>query len=226
MNISKSILLTIAMIFAVSHAIAQQGCKVLMENIQSSYEGECKNLLAHGKGTARGIDTYTGLFRKGFPNGKGTYKWSTGQSYDGDWLMGKREGVGEYHYTLEGKEAIQSGVWKNDRYLGPKPVAPKIKHNQNITSVRINKTGDGNQVIIKMIMNGLTNTEITDLSMQANSGTEFIYSGYMGFDQIVFPFTCKIIYTTPNTLHTAINHCTLEFEIAEPGRWDVRLENN
>lgn len=226
MRIFKSLLVAVTLSCAVTFASAQAGCKVLIENIQSSYDGDCKNNLAHGHGNARGIDTYTGSFRKGYPNGKGLYRWSTGEYYDGEWLMGKREGIGEYHYTFEGKQALQAGVWKNDRYLGPAPVAPEIKLRQNISDIKIYKTGDGNQVLIKILMAGSNNTSITDLTLNANSGTEFRYGGYMGYESVVFPFTCKVLYTTPNMLRTAEVHCALEFVITDPGRWEVKLENN
>ena len=97
---------------------------------------------------------------------------------------------------------------------------------QNISDVKIHKTGDGNQVLIKITMAGSNNTSITDLSLNVNSGREVRYGGYVGFESIVFPFTCKIFYTTKNTLRTAEYNCALEFEITEPGRWEVKIENN
>lgn len=226
MKTPKNLFLVFILSFILITAYAQEGCKVIVENIQSSYTGECKNHLAHGKGTAKGIDTYTGIFRKGLPNGKGIYNWSTGEYYEGEWLMGKREGVGEYHYFINGKDAIQSGVWKKDRYIGLVIVPPIIKLRQNISDVKINKTGDGNQVLIKIMKAGTNNTAITDLMMNGNSGTEFRYGGYMGYESVIFPFVCKVLYSTPNTFRTADYDCALEFEISEPGRWEVRLENN
>ena len=128
MRISKKLLLVLVLFIPAIFVHAQEvECKVLMDNIQSSYEGQCKNHLAHGNGTARGLDTYTGSFKKGYPNGKGTYKSSTGEYYEGEWVMGQREGIGEYNYTILGKDAKQVGVWKSDKYLGPKPVPPIIK---------------------------------------------------------------------------------------------------
>ena len=226
MRIPIRLFLIFVISFSATFVFAQQGCKVLLENIQSRYDGDCRNNLAHGKGTASGIDTYTGSFRKGYPNGKGIYKWSTGEYYEGEWLMGKREGLGEYHYSINGKEALQTGVWENDRFLGPAPVLPEIKLRQNISDVKISKTGDGNQVLIKIMMAGSNNTSISDLVLTANSGSEFRYGGYMGYESIVFPFICKLTYTTPNMLRTSENHCALEFKISEPGRWEVKLENN
>lgn len=226
MKISKSLFVALVLSISTLCVYAQEGCKVLNENLQSNYEGKCKDHLANGKGTARGIDTYTGLFKKGYPHGKGIYKWSTGEYYDGEWSQGKREGIGEYHYTINTKEAIQSGIWKSDQYVGPVPVPPNIKISQNISDVKINKTGEGEEVLIKIMMAGSNNTSITDLTLNSNSGTEFRYGSYMGYKSIVFPFTCKLTYSTPNTLRTAQYNCILEFEIAEPGRWEVKLQNN
>ena len=56
-------------------------CMVLMEAISGSYEGDCRNGLAHGKGTALGWDTYRGQFKKGLPHGTGTYIWENGAVY-------------------------------------------------------------------------------------------------------------------------------------------------
>jgi hypothetical protein len=226
MRISKSIFAALVLTVTATCVYAQEECKVLMENIQSSYDGECKNHLANGKGTARGLDTYTGSFKKGYPNGKGIYKWSTGEYYDGEWVMGKRHGIGEYHNIHEGHEVVQSGIWKDDRYLGPKPIAPVIRINQNVSDVKISKTGEGDEVILKIMMAGNVNTSVTDLSINVNSGNEFRYGSYMGYKSIVFPFICKVNYTTFNKLRTMQIPCVLEFEIIEPGRWEVKLENN
>jgi len=40
------------------------------------------------------------------PHGKGTYEWANGESYDGEWVMGCKNGF---------------GIWKgteNDTYMG------------------------------------------------------------------------------------------------------------
>ena len=66
-------------------AQAQTNCKVLDSDIAGSYAGACKDGLAHGKGTAKGKDAYEGDFIAGWPHGKGTYKWASGNSYTGDW---------------------------------------------------------------------------------------------------------------------------------------------
>ena len=45
------------------------------------------------------------------------------------------------------------------------------------------------------------------------------------FDNIRFPFTCKVNYSTPNSLRTATYEVVFEIEINEPGQWLVTLSN-
>ncbi|MEI6061185.1 MAG: hypothetical protein WCR72_10775, partial [Bacteroidota bacterium] len=56
----------------------QEKCRVLKPELVGTYEGKCKDGLANGKGIAIGTDRYEGQFTKGFPQGYGTYTWSTG----------------------------------------------------------------------------------------------------------------------------------------------------
>ena len=91
-----------------------QQCVVLKEEIKGKYQGDCKNGLAHWKGVAIGKDTYEGKFKKGLPNGKGTYRWSTGEVYVGSFRKGKRHGEGVYTFFVNGKDSTFNAYWKND----------------------------------------------------------------------------------------------------------------
>ncbi len=62
------------------HSQEKVECKVLVPALTGVYQGGCKDGLAHGKGTANGTDAYTGFFRNGYPNGKGTYTWASGNT--------------------------------------------------------------------------------------------------------------------------------------------------
>jgi len=74
-----------------------QDCKVIDTDINSSYEGECKEGFADGFGTAKGRDTYIGGFKKGLTHGKGKYLWANGDKFQGNYKNGKKNGEG--HYT-------------------------------------------------------------------------------------------------------------------------------
>jgi hypothetical protein len=204
----------------------QESCKVLVPEIAEQYIGKCKKGLANGKGLATGIDTYEGVFKKGYPEGKGTYTWSTGEVYTGEWLKGKRNGIGTYTYTEDGNLVVQEGVWKDDIYVGPVPEKPKVLSSVSIERYSFQRQGDGNQVLVSFYLNGSNNVDLENFSAVSTSGTKFESPGKVGFESIVFPFTCKISYNSWNKTRTSRVLTRFEFEITEPGRWMVNLYNN
>jgi hypothetical protein len=65
--------------------------------LRGSYEGECDhNEVAHGRGEAKGADSYVGTFVKGWPEGKGVYTWENGARLQGTFRRGKANGPGVY----------------------------------------------------------------------------------------------------------------------------------
>ena len=130
-----SILLSVSILFALvlSATLSAQdsGCKVLMESISGTYIGDCKKGLADGHGKAQGTDSYEGQFRKGLPNGTGTYIWSTGETYTGQWKKGIREGQGKYVFNSLGRDSVLTGYWKDNKYVGEKPLDPYVIEYRN-----------------------------------------------------------------------------------------------
>ncbi|MDA3779115.1 MAG: hypothetical protein PF487_02600, partial [Bacteroidales bacterium] len=115
----KLLLLTFfSFVISINPIISQENidkCKVLDKNINEYYEGECKKGLAHGKGIAKGIDTYNGKLKKGLPHGYGKYVWKNGSYYEGKWRKGKRNGKGKMYNSLTKKET--KGIWKKDVFI-------------------------------------------------------------------------------------------------------------
>jgi hypothetical protein len=139
-------------VFAVTAFAAD--CKVNDSDISGDYVGGCVNGLAHGKGKAKGKDTYEGEFKLGNKSGKGTYIWedggkysgaylddkehgkgtsvsASGEKYDGDWLNGKRSGSGVLTWS-DGRK--YDGNFENSKRTGfgifrtPKNAFVKEKH--------------------------------------------------------------------------------------------------
>ena len=99
---------------------SQFDCKVLVENLKGQYNGDCKKGLANGDGSAKGIDTYVGEFKKGNPHGFGVYTFENGSNYIGNFKKGKMDGYGLYNLLSESGDLVQNyGLWLADSLLIP-----------------------------------------------------------------------------------------------------------
>ena len=216
----KLLLAILLCCISISFSFSQEPpCSVLVKSLQGTYVGDCKKGLAHGKGTAKGIDSYTGYFKKGYPHGKGTYTWAAGDQFEGFWQMGSKEGQGVFRTQIGGKDTTISGIWKEDKYVGPVPAKPEILINNGVKSVTFSRTGDGSTITFMFMQVGNDNSGLSDLITFGSSGTEFKNGPYMGYEKVSFPFTAKITYQTMNAYKTGYTTCALEFKITEPGRW-------
>lgn len=205
---------------------AQENCIVFKPEIAGKYSGKCKNGLAHGKGKAVGQDTYTGQFSKGLPQGTGTYTWANGDTYIGDWELGLRQGQGTLRFKSNGKDSTLTGIWEKDEYKGPVPPQPRVIHSVSIERFSITKSGGvKNRVLINFYQNGTINRGIENLMLFTSSGTNTSLGQSIGYENIIFPVTIKVSYSTWNKAHAVIINAIFEFEIAEPGDWVVDLHN-
>ncbi|MCX6250830.1 MAG: hypothetical protein NTX61_08765 [Bacteroidetes bacterium] len=205
---------------------AQDKCTVLKPEIAGKYIGKCKNGLAQGNGQAIGQDTYVGSFKKGLPHGEGTYTWANGDSYVGNWEEGLRQGEGTMKFRSNGKDTAMTGLWDKDLYKGPLPPKPVVMKSVSIDRYTINKSGGRkDRVLINFYQVGARNTTIENLMLTTSSGTDANLGQSVGYENIIFPVTIKVTYTTWNKLHKAQFDAIFEFEIFEPGDWVVDLHN-
>ncbi len=220
-------LLTLLLMLNFTAAVyAQKDCKVLMPSIDSIYTGKCKKGLANGKGLAIGEDKYEGRFKKGWPDGEGTYTWSTGEVYTGHFAHGIKSGEGAYTFTINGNDTTLSGLWENDQYVGAAPKKPKVMRKVNVDTYSLIKRSDAqNKVLFNFKQNGGTNMEISDLFITADSGFEYTAGRMVGYRDVKFPVTVQLRYKTPNKLHTMVLTSIFEITIYEPGDWLVELVN-
>ena len=84
----------------------------LSQNIHANYcqWGDCKN----GKGLYKWTDgdSYEGQFKNGYRHGVGTYIFPSGNSYEGQWVEGKQDGRGTF--TFNGSDSLRiEGKWSN-----------------------------------------------------------------------------------------------------------------
>lgn len=102
------------------------GCKVFRPNVQAnesvSWTGKCLGEMADGPGTAQwsiaGKPTlsFSGTFRNGRLQGKGTMSAAGGDRYEGDYKDGMRDGKGSY-VSASGER--YEGAYKNNQRDGP-----------------------------------------------------------------------------------------------------------
>ena len=98
-------------IFGLTPACAATDCKLIDLELQGTYEGECRNGLAHGYGVAKGTAEYQGEFRKGLKHGKGVKTWPWGDRYEGGFLDDRRNGKGMYTWGA-------GSPWAGERFVG------------------------------------------------------------------------------------------------------------
>lgn len=212
--------------FFINETCCQEDCKVLMPEIDSSYHGKCKKGLAHGKGYAVERDTYLGKFVEGWPDGRGTYTWENGNKYTGDYVAGKRHGDGRLVIQLEERDSIVDGIWKNDKYMGPKHPEPRVITKVGIDRFSFKKISDAkNRVLINILQNGMKNTTVSNFLISSTKGVETSLGILVGYEYIEFPVNIKVSYMTLSKLKTQEYQAIFEFVISEPGDWRVDIHN-
>jgi len=203
-----------------------QICKVLSPELSGEYTGGCKKGLADGIGKAIGTDSYSGSFKKGFPNGKGTYNYASGAIYEGMFVNGKRNGQGKLTYMNEEKKVTQDGIWKEDNYIGVKPEpAYEIIRKENILRYSFVKTSDPrNMVMIKLIRNGIA-IYPDNLLLSSSGGSVIQQRSFTGFEQLQYPFSGNIKYSLLTPFNNSYVDYELDFLIREAGSWEITLSH-
>ena len=223
-NIKQIFLLVVAVSFAFL-LNAQNDCKVLVPELNGTYLGKCKKGLAHGFGKAVGKDTYEGTFKKGLPNGQGLYTWASGATYDGEWVYGQRDGLGVYTFNYHGRDSIQKGKWDGDIFIGKVYTKPLVMYKEFVTRYSFRREGDGDRILIDLRLNGQQNKDILDFSLISSSGSQFEMGRSYGLEMVDFPVTIKVKYVSWNASHSSRHDASFEFEIYEPGNWQVDITN-
>lgn len=223
-------LLTVIALFQLMNLNAQD-CLVSVPSLQGSYQGECKNKKADGKGTAKGEDEYTGEFKKGYPDGYGVYKWKNGNWFEGNFKKGMKEGKGTFHLH-EGNDTLQTGFWKNDKYIGiyEHPYVVSQRSSQ-VTQVEVRKNkGDNLQDIVfstQSVSGGALEANrlqpkvaITDIKVLEGAYGTMTTQDNMSITSITtlrnvqFPFKARIYFGSD----------LMEIEFYETGSWQVAVK--
>lgn len=201
-------------------------CKVLMSEISAEYEGDCLNGLADGKGKAIGVDTYEGMFKEGYPEGKGKYTYKNGNVFTGYWLKGIKHGKGKFVFYINGKINLQDGYWDNGDFVGNQNPNEfyRVTGQSGIETYTIKQVkGDEKQIKISF-MKSMLKYIPTDLQIQASSGE--VRQENKDFYILYYstPVTCTISFVIRSSM--GIRLCKFSFDILKPGKYDVQLINS
>ncbi|MGJ8658736.1 MAG: hypothetical protein ACSHWV_02710 [Cellulophaga fucicola] len=213
----KNLILLVGFLLFVSESYAQD-CKVLDKNLNKSYLGNCKKGKADGTGVAKGIDIYAGEFKKGWPDGKGTYTWENGNSFEGFFKKGNKEGEGKMIYkTNTTNDSIVTGFWKKNKYVGLyKDPFKKIEKSQNVTAIRVVKTTSTHSKVrlyVRVDNTSVLNPNFNIIVQQGTYQNIQNQNNFVELTNVTFPFRFKATY----------NSEFIEVEILEAGSWDVSM---
>lgn len=234
----KKVSLSFVFVLCMSLAsLGQYDCKVLVENLQGQYNGECRKGLANGEGSAKGVDSYVGKFKKGYPHGFGVYTFANGSNYIGNFNKGKKDGYGLLNTLKEDGSVIQDyGLWMAGSLIGPNDAKAlfRVKSRKGIRVVNPKLTRDEatkSQVWINFQVNGVPDKSVVIRSAEISSG-KFIdtedrtLNTQVYFDDVTeFPVTFKIKYQISKSDHFDKQDCFAEVTLFTAGLWEIYLNH-
>lgn len=233
----RKVLFFLALLFVIkANAQTTASCEVLVDSIKGTYTGECDKGKAHGEGKSVGINTYEGSFKKGYPEGKGTYTWTaTGSFYTGSWKKGLQDGYGEMHVKSPGKgESLVKGYWSKGKYKGEYENPYKIFNNSTeigrVQFSKVRESTNGMGSISIQIQDIASNTPIT---AAYSSGTILkMTSAQITGGTYMSKATSSLTNREITTLQGAtfplrgiftFGTISIDFEIYEAGDWTVEI---
>lgn len=200
-------------------------CKVLMESISDSYEGDCKKGVANGMGKATGTDSYDGEFKKGLPHGTGIYTWANGSVFTGHWKNGLKDGAGK---LINADSAKLEGYWVKDEYMGlDKEPFQVISKGPAIQKIRFRRVGDEpSRVDLQFNQNfkafGALITRATGSYGTIPPGSSHFQ---LKFPVVEFPFQGQMSFDyISNTTKRSFANNEFEIKISQAGHWEVTVE--
>jgi hypothetical protein len=231
------VFITVVFLVFCSSAYGQFDCKVLTNNLEGQYNGECKKGLANGEGSAKGVDTYRGEFKKGYPNGFGVYTFKNGSNYIGHFRKGKKDGYGLLNTISEAGGLSQDyGLWLADSLIIPNDSKAlfKVKYRKGIKLIdpRLNRDkAVKNQVWVNFFVNGVPDKTVLVSKAEISSGKQLdtkkrSLNTLVAFDEIKeFPVTFKLIYQIQKVDQLFPVDCVAEVTLLTRGLWEIDVNH-
>jgi len=233
----KIAVLSLLFFAVVTTGFSQYSCKVLVKNLQGQYNGNCKKGLAHGEGSAKGVDSYIGNFRKGYPNGFGVYTYKDGSNYIGKFKKGLKDGFGLLNTVTKSGDVVQDyGLWMADSLIVPNDSRAlfKVNRSKGISVVDPNLTRDvsvKNQVFINFQQHGVPDKSVVIQDVEISDGKRIdtkkrSLNTLVAFEDIKkFPVTIKLKYQVDKPEKLVPVDCELSIILFTAGRWEINLNH-
>ena len=127
--------------------------------------------------------------------------------------------------TTGDSSASSSVIIGKKRHHKSKPPYRIINSRYVSRSTLRRDVGTGSGVRIKIMQNGIDNTDIEDLNLQYDSGNEYRMGNTYGIENTSFPLYVKVTYRSWNTFHAVQFDVSYEFIVYYPGIWNVTISN-
>ena len=206
-------------ILMVSFQTYGQDCEVKLKAISGIYLGACKKGLAQGKGVSSGTDKYEGNFKKGLPDGTGTYTWANGDIYVGSFKKGLKSGEGKLT-TMAGTIV---GYWAEDEYIGKEKYPYKLfSADNNISDIQLTRKGnEKNQILIHYEAKGrrAQHGNIIVKALEGNYASLIQEPWSKTLTQVIYPIRLQV-ENTRNDKYAE----RFDIIINQPGEWDVKVK--
>ena len=208
----------------------------MLASINESYDGFCKNGLAHGEGVASGLHKYEGKFSAGFPDGEGIYTWHEDRFYTGNWKKGTQYSFGTLNYIEDGLNKTLSGYWYDGKLevLANEDTPYRIVSERGVVTSNIRRQGSdySGKILMRFRRNGenVLNV-ISDLSFSHSSGNMPNQPGSNStldytIEDVNYPLELSVNYKIPNLMKTTIINNQVRIIITEPGQYVIDFNNS
>lgn len=216
---------------------AQFDCQVVPEALKGQYNGECKKGLANGEGAAKGIDSYVGAFKKGYPHGFGVYTYANGSVYIGSFNKGQKDGYGILKKMTEAGDVEEDyGWWLADSLMVANDTKAlfRVKERKGIKMIDPKLTRDNslkNEVWINFKIDGVPDKTVVVSKAEISSGKQLntrdrSLNTLVAFSDIEeFPVTFRLEYEIRETTHFEMTECVVEIMLFTGGLWEIDLNH-
>lgn len=240
----KRCTLFVASIFFTAFVLSQP-CKVSVDSLKGQYTGGCKHGKANGYGTATGVDTYTGDFRDGYPEGQGKYIWKNGTWYDGTWKAGLFEGNGAFYKVDSLKPdsfTMITGYWQAGKYIGkyqkPYSVSALTNGPSDISARKLNNERAEITIVVTSTTAGASSINIPVVpkprlvaidmieglfQQRVDNESSRVQNRYT-FRNVTFPFSAIFTFETIGTNPLTMPRERIKVELSERSNWYIQIK--